>query len=497
MPGIPLTLIHSGVHHARDTRSFTVPIEKKQDECGVIAVQGREGDIRVANDLFVGLLSLQHRGQESAGMATFTDGKIHVRRGMGLATDVFDESEIERIPGRIGIGHVRYSTTGSSVIDNAQPLLVHTRAGEIAIALNGNLVNYASLREELEQKGHAFTTSTDTECLAYLLEEELVKGKSFMEAAKTVMPRLDGAYCFVVLTSKGDILVMRDEKGFRPLCMGERESDGARVIASETAALDALGARFVRSVEPGEVLFLDGEYRSEIAVPSTRHAHCMFEWVYISRPDSVVEGESVIAVREKLGEMLSRLYPEVVKHVDLVVPIPDSGRSAAYGFSRATGIRIAEALQKNRYVHRTFIMPGSERRKLMVGLKLNIVKSLVEGKRIALVDDSIVRSTTARRIVSRLREAGAKEVHLLVSCPPIKAPCFMGVDFPTYDELIAHKKDVEGIRKEIGADSLSYMTIEGLVTCVGKPAESLCLACLNEEYPTKTKPNMNTAGACC
>lgn len=466
--------------------------EKKQDECGVIAVQAPPGE-SVANDLFHGLLSLQHRGQESAGIATHDGERMHVSKGMGLASEVFEQEDLMRIPGSIGIGHVRYSTTGSSVLENAQPLLVETRVGKFAIGLNGNIVNYRSLREELEEKGHAFRTTTDTECLGYLLEEELLRGSDCMQACASMMKLLDGAYCFTLLTEKSSVIVLRDERGFRPLCMGER--NGTRMIASETAVLDALGARFVRYVTPGEAIVLsrEGGLESRVLAQSTRKAHCMFEWVYIARPESIVEERSVIKVRERLGRKLAELYPELKNKIDIVVPIPDSGRSAAFGYSYATGLPIAEALQKNRYVHRTFIMPGSERRKAMVKLKLNVIPSLVSGKRVGLVDDSIVRGTTMQRIVQIVREAGAREVHLLVSCPPIIAPCFMGVDFPTYEELAATGRSIEEIRRKLGVDSLNYMSVEGLVQCIGLPKEKLCLACLNEEYHVRTKISIKQA----
>jgi amidophosphoribosyltransferase len=468
--------------------------EKKLDECGVIAIRAPgEG---IAQDLLTALMTLQHRGQESAGMATHDGRKLFAKKGMGLANEVFSEGELAALPGGMGIGHVRYSTTGSSEVENAQPLVVETRVGTFAIGLNGNLVNYPALRTGLEKKGYSFNTSTDTECLAYLLAEEFSTGaKDFFEACGNIMKELDGAYCFNVMTGKGEIVLMRDPQGFRPLAIGKR--GGADVVASETAVLDALGAKFVRYVEPGEVIVLtQAGMKAKVVGQSKRKSHCMFEWVYIARPDSIIEGKSVIDVRERIGEKLAALYPKLKDTLDVVVPVPDSGRSAAHGFARVTGVRFAEALQKNRYVHRTFIMPSDEKRKSMVKLKLNVIRHLVAGKSVALVDDSIVRGTTMKKLAAALREAGAREVHLLISCPPIVAPCFMGVDFPTYKELTAPGKTVEQIRKELEVDSLNYMTIAGLVECIGVEKKDLCLACLNEDYPLKKKPDMNSDGRC-
>ncbi|MBI5177325.1 amidophosphoribosyltransferase [Candidatus Micrarchaeota archaeon] len=467
--------------------------EKGQDECGVLAIRASRGNISA--DLMVGLMSLQHRGQESAGMATFDGAKIHNHRSMGLVSEVFDEPRLESLPGSIGIAHVRYSTTGESAAQNAQPLPIETKAGRFVVGLNGNLVNYHSLRADLEARGYSFSTTTDTECLGYLLAEEMNGGvKDAFTACGNIMKLLDGAYCFVVLMENGEVVVMRDPTGFRPLCIGKRGD--ADVVASETTALDALEAKFVRYVQPGEVLLLDGGMKSKIVGASPRVAHCMFEWVYVARPDSVVEGKSVIDVREKFGEELSAIYLDLKSRLDVVVPIPDSGRSAAYAYSRATGVRLAEALQKNRYVHRTFIMPGGEKRKRMVKLKLNVIAPLVAGKRVALVDDSIVRGTTMRRIVERVREAGAKEVHLLITCPAIISPCFMGVDFPTFEELATPGKTVERLRRELNVDSLNYMTHEGLARCIGLPKDKLCMACINGDYPLKTKPDIRSPRRC-
>lgn len=478
------------------TINLTVAVEdeKKQDECGIVAI--RAPGETVSLELLNALMTLQHRGQESAGITTHDGRKLFSRKGMGLASEVFTEAELAKLPGSIGIGHVRYSTTGSSAVENAQPLVVETKAGTFAIGLNGNLANYCSIRAGLERKGYKFSTGTDTEGLAYMLAEEFASGaKDFFAACGNIMKELDGAYCFVIMTGSGDVVFMRDPQGFRPLAIGKR--GGADVVASETAVLDALGADFVRYVEPGEVLVLTKKgIEARVVGKAGRKSHCMFEWVYIARPDSVVEGHSVIDVRERIGERLALEYPKLKGKIDIVVPVPDSGRSAAHGYARATGVRIAEALQKNRYVHRTFIMPGSEKRRNMVKLKLNVIRHLVAGKSVALVDDSIVRGTTMQKIVKAVRDAGAREVHLLISCPPIIAPCFMGVDFPTFEELAAPGKTIEQLRVQIGVDSLNYVSRKGLVECIGVPEKDLCMACLTGDYPLKKKPDIHTPGRC-
>ncbi len=470
---------------------------ERKDKCGVIGIVSSGGS--VAGDLANGLLALQHRGQESAGIATFHEGKLHLMRDMGLVSEVFARAP-RGLGGSIGIGHVRYSTTGESQLCNAQPMVVKTPWLEMAIGFNGNIVNYAEHKKALEEKGVLLESTTDTEVIAHMLALEYKKSGDFLEAFAHLMRELDGAYSIVALTGRGELLAARDPTGFRPLCIGERDRpaiDGQAVgekdivIASETAALDAVGAKFVRYCQPGEALVLGKQNKSGIVGSAKRTAHCMFEWVYIARPDSVIEGKLVMDVRERLGSKLHALYPQLNEKIDLVVPIPDSGRSAAFGYSKASGVPIAEAIQKNRYVHRTFIMPGSERRAGAVKMKLNPVASLLKGKRVALVDDSIVRGTTMNKIVQSVRDAGALQVHLLIACPPIISPCYMGVDFPTYGELAAaNGNSIESIRKQVGADSLNYMSVEGLVECIEMPKDSLCTACITGEYPLKKQPEI-------
>ncbi len=457
---------------------------EKKEECGLFGIASP--DSQVAMDVYTGLMALQHRGQESAGISTFDGSRVRVTVGMGLVSNVFDEKKLQYLFGKIGMGHVRYSTTGSSNIENAQPFLFKAPALTLALALNGNILNYYDLKEELEKKGHIFISTTDTELIAHLLAKELHGDKNgdLFDAVKNVMAKLDGAYSVLILTDKGQLVAFRDPKGFKPLCMGEK--DGATIIASETVGLDVLDAKFVREIEPGEMVVVNGTIEEKRLFYENSHAHCMFEYVYFSRPDSIMEGKSVGAVRERLGHVLSNLCKA---KLDVVVPVPDSGRSCALGFSNATGnVPFAEGLVKNRYVWRTFIQPSDRMRKAALKLKLNPVRSVVEGKSVGLVDDSVVRGNTMAKVVKLLREAGAKEVHLLVSCPPVIAPCYMGVDFPTYKELLAANQTVPEIEKTLGVDSLTYMTLGGLVEAIGLPKTDLCMACLTDEYPTKTNP---------
>ncbi len=456
---------------------------EKKEECGVFGISSP--DSQVAMEIYSGLMALQHRGQEAAGIATFDGNKIRSTVGMGLVSQVFDQKKLQYLYGKSGIGHVRYSTTGSSSVENAQPFLFKAPAFTLALGFNGNILNYLDLKEALEKKGHIFISSTDAELIAHLFALEL-KGsgeEQLFDATKKVMEKLDGAYSILLLTDKGHIVAARDPKGFKPLCLGEK--DGVKIVASETVALDVLDAKFVREIEPGEVAIVNGDVVSKQMFSEPSHAHCMFEYVYFARPDAVWEGRVIGQVRENLGKELAKLCKA---KLDVVVPIPDSGRSCALGFSQATGVPFSEGIVKNRYVWRTFIQPSDKMRKAALRLKLNPVRSVIEGKRVGLVDDSIVRGNTMVKVVRLLREAGAKEVHLLVSCPPVIAPCYMGVDFPTYKELVAANNSVEEIEKMLGVDSLTYMSLGGLVEAIGLPKEDLCMACLTDVYPTKTNP---------
>ncbi|MBI5635860.1 amidophosphoribosyltransferase, partial [Candidatus Micrarchaeota archaeon] len=423
---------------------------------------------------------------ESAGIATIEGGKITVLKEMGLVSEALNTDKLIGLQGTVGIGHVRYSTTGSSNIVNAQPFFYESKKGPIAMAFNGNILNYPQIKKALEKKGYLFHTSTDTESIIYLIEEELRAGRDWMQAISATMGQLDGAYSILILTSEGKIIAFRDPQGFKPFCIGRK--NGNVIIASESCALDALGVNYERDIEPGEICIVSKKDSSSKLALKEQHSHCMFEYVYFARPDSVISGRVVADARYKMGVKLGEKNP--LPGVDTVIPIPDSGRSAALGYADATGKKYAEGLQKNRYVHRTFIMPQDEQRKNMISLKLNPVRSRIEGKKIALVDDSIVRGNTIKKIIKLLRACGAKEVHLLIACPPVIHPCYMGVDFSTYKELIATDKTIEQIRDEIGADSVYYNTIESLVDAIGLPKGSLCLACLTGEYPTKHDPNV-------
>ncbi len=444
--------------------------------CGIVGVYSSDPDI-TAEIAYFALFSLQHRGQESAGIA-LGDGDIRLHRGMGLVTRVFSPEVLRSLGrGHLAIGHVRYSTTGESSIENAQPLLVRSRVGSIAVAHNGNLVNYWGLRSVLEGEGRAFMTDSDTEIIAQLLSTILMNN-DIIDALRILDSKLVGSYALVILYND-TLIAYRDPLGIRPLCVGE--SEFGYVIASESCALDATGARIIRDVLPGEaVIIQDGEIEFVRINDCGRRAFCVFEYIYFARPDSVIDGRSVYRIRYDIGRILAR---ESSVEADIVSPVPDSGTTSSIGFSQESGIPYLEALIKNRYVGRTFIMPDQRLRELSVRLKMNAVKENVRGRRVVLVDDSIVRGTTSRKIVDMVREAGAKEVHFRVGSPPIISPCYMGIDMSTREELIASEKSVEGIREAIHADSLAYLSLEGLLKAVGAGENELCLACLTGKYP--------------
>ncbi len=444
--------------------------------CGIVGVYSEDEQI-VPKLIFYSLFSPQHRGQESAGIASFSDD-FKVVKGMGLVTEVFKNVDFDKLRGKVALGHVRYSTTGESIIENAQPFVVKTRAGSIAIAHNGNLVNFFDLRNELEKSGSVFVSTTDSEVIAQLLSKLLIK-MDIEEAVVELTKLLKGSYSLVFAIN--DVLVaMRDPFAFRPLCFGE--FDGGYVFASESCALDTIGAKFVRDLKPGEAIIVrDGEIES-VVVEGEREAHCVFEYIYFARPDSTIDGRNVYSVRYKIGQILAE---ESGVDADVVSPIPDSGTTSAIGFAEKSGVKYIEALIKNRYVGRTFIMPEQKLREISVRLKMNVLRENVRGKRVVLVDDSIVRGTTSRKIVEMIRKAGAREVHFRVGSPPIISPCYYGIDMQTTEELIASKKTVEEIRKEIGADTLAYLSLEGLIKAVGMRREELCLACLTGDYPVK------------
>ncbi len=458
---------------------------KPQEKCGVFAASSPNRQVSL--DIFYGMIALQHRGQESAGMAVVNGkGDIRVHVGMGLASQVFSNKELAYLYGDAGIGHIRYATTGASDLSNAQPFVFKLPDMQLAVGFNGNIVNYDDLKADLETDGNVFISTTDTEVIGKLFIKQLESGKTdYFDAVKEVMKKLDGAYSVTMLTDKGEVIAFRDPLGFKPLTMGTR--DGTVFFASETGALDTVDAKFEREILPGEIVVaFKGQVKSRRAIVSERLAHCMFEYIYFMRPDALFEGKYAYKVRENLGRELAKAN----RHIkgDVVVPVPDSGRSSAFGFAMESGIMLEEGLVKNRYIWRTFIMPSDKARKIGVKLKLNAVRDIVAGKRVILVDDSVVRGTTMAKIVRMVRDAGASEVHLMVSCPPVIAPCYMGVDFPSYKELLASDKTNEEIARFIGADSVTYTTIKNLVDAIGIPKKELCTACLDEDYPTRMNP---------
>jgi amidophosphoribosyltransferase len=447
--------------------------DKYKDECGVFGIFGHP---EAANLTYLGLYALQHRGQESAGIATSDGSTIRVSRAMGHVADAFDERALESLPGHIAIGHTRYSTAGESRLQNAQPILIDCAHGQIAIAHNGNLVNARELRDRLVRDGSIFQTSSDTEVILHLYARS--REGSVEDALVESISQVNGAFSLVLLT-KDRLIAARDPHGFRPLALG-RLGD-AYIVCSETCALDLIGATYVRDVEPGELLVIsEGGVRSLRPFPPAQLAHCVFEHVYFARPDSYVFGKSVNEVRTQLGRMLARESPVPA---DVVSPIPDSGVCAATGFAEESGLPMEMGLIRNHYVGRTFIQPQQAIRHFSVRIKLNPVRSVLEGRRVVLVDDSIVRGTTSRKIVRMVRAAGAKEVHLRISCPPTVSPCFYGVDTPSRSELIAANQTLDEIREYVEADSLAYLSLDGLMRAVGSGSSSYCSSCYTGVYP--------------
>jgi amidophosphoribosyltransferase len=448
-------------------------LDKFKDECGVFGIFGNP---EAANLSYLGLYALQHRGQESAGIAAADGERMRVSRDMGHVADVFSEEVLAGLPGHLAIGHTRYSTAGESKLQNAQPFLIDCVHGQVAVAHNGNLVNARELREELVRDGAIFQTSSDTEVVLHLYARS--KAPTVEEALVESIGQIRGAYSFAFLT-KNRLIAARDPHGFRPLALGQLGDSW--IVCSETCALDLIGATYVRDVEPGEVLIIsDGGLRSIKAFPPSPLAHCVFEHVYFARPDSYVFGRSVNDVRTELGRVLAREAPA---DADVVVPIPDSGVCAAIGYAAEARLPLQMGLIRNHYVGRTFIQPQQSIRHFGVRVKLNPVRSILEGKRVILLDDSIVRGTTSRKIVKMVKAAGAREVHLRISCPPTVSPCFYGVDTPSRSELIAATHTTEEIRKYIEADSLAYLSLDGLRSAVGKEQGSYCTSCYTGVYP--------------
>ena len=442
--------------------------------CGVFGVYAAERD--VSRLTYFGLFALQHRGQESAGIAVSEQGRLTALRDLGLVTQVFDEQKLHGLRGQVAIGHTRYSTTGSSEWSNAQPLVQHGAVRTIALGHNGNLVNATALRDELTDSGVTLRATSDSEVIAALIANDEAP---LLDAVANAMQRLDGAYSIVAL-SEGKLVAFRDPHGFRPLVLGRIHDDW--VVASETCALDLVGAEFVREVKRGEAIVVDETgLRSVQAVePSSPGALCVFEFFYLARPDTKLAGIEVHGARLRMGERLAREAPV---DADLVMPIPDSGTPAAIGFSRATGIPFSEGVIKNRYVGRTFIQPDQELRRQGIKLKFNPLAE-VAGKRVVVVDDSIVRGNTTQQIVLMLKDAGATEVHVRISSPPVIGQCFYGIDLADPDELIANKKSIDEVRDYIGATSLAFISHDGLVESTRRPESELCRACLTGDYPT-------------
>jgi amidophosphoribosyltransferase len=448
-------------------------MDKLREECGVFGIYGHT---EAANLAYLGLYALQHRGQESAGIATSDGTRLQIHKAMGHVADGFDESTFTRLAGTSAIGHVRYSTAGASGITNAQPILIDCAHGEIAIAHNGNLVNAQELRDGLVAQGSIFQTTSDTEVLLHLYARS--HAGSIEQALIESVTQAQGAFSLVLLT-KDKLIAVRDPHGFRPLTLG-RLGD-AYVVCSETCALDLIDATWVRDIEPGEMLVIGPEGAVSLhPFPPAKSAHCVFEHVYFARPDSYVFGRSVNEVRTEFGRRLAREQPAIA---DVVVPIPDSGVCAATGFSAESGLPLQMGLIRNHYVGRTFIEPHQSIRHFGVRVKLNPVRSILQGRRVVLVDDSIVRGTTSRKIVKMVRAAGATEVHMRISCPPTISPCFYGVDTPRRSELIAATHTLDEIRRYIGADSLGYISVDGLLESVGPTRNAYCTSCYTGKYP--------------
>lgn len=458
--------------------------DKLREECGVFGIYGHEESARLT---YLGLYALQHRGQESAGIVSSDGERLHAERGMGYVGDIFQEENLSRLPGRSAIGHVRYSTAGKVSLNEAQPFAVKCSFGQIALCHNGNLPDATEARQQLERDGAIFSSTSDTEVVLHRIARS--RAGDVVEAIAEALKNEEGAFSMLFVTPDR-LIAARDPRGFRPLCMGELE--GGIVFASETCAFDLIGAKYLRDVEPGEIVVVEADgVRSLKPFAAHPTSHCIFEHVYFSRPDSLVFGRSVNKSRHLFGRHLAREHPA---NADIVVPIPDSGVAAAIGFAAESGLKFRFGLMRNHYVGRTFIEPRSSIRHFGVKIKLNPVRDLIEGKRVVLIDDSIVRGTTSKKIVKMVRDAGAKEVHMRISCPPTIAPCYYGVDTPTSEELIAAQNSVEEIRQFLEADSLGYLSMQGMLEAVGDtPDTKFCTACYTGKYPTELGVNVMTS----
>jgi amidophosphoribosyltransferase len=457
-----------------------------KEECGIFGVFSQKRT-DVASMTYYALYALQHRGQESCGIVVNDRGVFNYHKDLGLVPDVFNKENIEKLgEGDIAIGHVRYSTTGNCTSQNAQPIVIRHVKGPMSVAQNGNLVNAASLREKFELKGAIFHTTNDTEVIAYAITEQRLIRKSIEEAVEYAMRDLKGAYSLVIMSPR-KLIAARDPEGFKPLCMGKTK-DGSIVFASETCALDTIDAEYIRDLEPGEIVVVSNEGIKSIKTHcGKKPSICVFEYIYFARPDSVIEGSSVQAARLKAGELLWNEHPI---DADVVIGVPDSGLDAALGFSQASGIPYGVGFIKNRYVGRSFIQPSQSQRDNTVRIKLNVVKNVVAGKRVVLIDDSIVRGTTSARIVNLVREAGAKEVHVRISCPPFTNPCYFGIDIDSKENLIACKMSIPEICKYIGADSLGYLSLDDVKKLAYNSDCNFCVGCFTGDYPIPVPKEM-------
>ena len=458
-------------------------VDKPEEACGVFGVYAPETTFDVAKLTYFGLYALQHRGQESAGIATLNKGDIYCHKDMGLVSQVFNEEILGQLPGEIAVGHTRYSTTGSSLKENAQPVVLDTRLGKLALAHNGNLVNAVELRQHLIQREANFVSSTDSEMIALTIADEVNRGKNWIQGAVNAFKICEGAYSLAIATPDG-LMGARDRNGIRPLVIGVLSTEDGNqryVLSSETCGLDIIGAEYVRDVQPGELVWItDSGVASVTWAKEADKKLCIFEMIYFARPDSVMHDETLYSYRIRLGRQLAR---ESFVDADLVIGVPDSGIPAAIGFSRESGLSYGEGLIKNRYVGRTFIQPTQSMREAGIRMKLNTLKDALQGKRIIIVDDSIVRGTTSKKIVQTLRDAGATEVHMRISSPPVTHPCFYGIDTDNQDQLIAATKSVKEIEARIGVDTLAYLSWEGMLEATQENTNNFCSACFTGDYP--------------
>lgn len=452
-----------------------IRLDKFREECGIFGIYGHP---EAANMTYLGLYSLQHRGQEGAGIVSSDGKQLHIEKAMGLVADIFSTARLSRLPGSLAIGHNRYSTAGGSSLKNVQPLLVNYALGGLALSHNGNLTNAGLIRDELEAYGAIFQSTSDTEVIVHLIAQS--EAATLPERIVEALSRVEGAYSLLVMNEKS-LIGVRDPHGFRPMCLGTL--DGAYILASETCALDLIEAEYIRDIEPGELIQIGPNgIESIFPFPKVEPAHCVFEYIYFARPDSMVFGNTVNGIRKELGRQLAR---ETGVEADVVIPVPDSGVPAALGYAEEARLPYENGLIRNHYVGRTFIEPQQTIRHFGVKIKLNPVREALAGKRVIVVDDSIVRGTTCKKIVKMIRQAGAKEIHVRISSPPTTHPCFYGIDTPTRQELIASSHSTEEIRRYITADSLGYISLEGVMSVVPKSGDSFCAACFSGRYPVQ------------